>query len=83
MTPPSAQPVEVQISLGQLDAVHGDTPPGQRYRDTPGADAQFQCGPALSQAGEEVHRRVDDGRVEQFRPQPLVPGRHPLVEVRR
>jgi len=51
-----------------------------RLRDPTGAHAALQCGAVTGQAGEEVHDRVDGGRLEQLRPLGLMGGRDALDE---
>ena len=53
----------------------------ERERDPAGADAELERCAAARELGQEVHDRVDDGRVEELR-QPLVVARgHALAEV--
>jgi hypothetical protein len=49
---------------GQLNAVDPDTALAEWQGDTSGADAQFEGAPYSGQIGEEVHRRVEDRRLE-------------------
>ena len=67
---------------GQLDAVHSNATTAQRQRDAARADAKLQGGARSCQFCEEAHCRVDNLRIEQLRPQRLVPLCYPLVEVR-
>ena len=50
--------------LGEVDPVHRHAARGERQRDPAGADAELERGAVARQLGEEVDRRVDDGRVE-------------------
>src|SRR5262245_47787198 len=41
-----------------VDSVNGDASCGERQRDPPGADREFECGAGAGELGEEVDRRV-------------------------
>src|SRR4051812_17619432 len=51
-------------------------------RDAPRADPELEGMLRVCQAGQDGHRRCDQGLVEQLRPERLVPLCDPLVEAR-
>src|SRR6266568_1386255 len=67
----------------QFNPVHANTTSTQRQRDPTGTDTQFQGGTVSNKIGEEVHRRVNNGRLEQLRPFSLVRRSDPLIKVVR
>ncbi len=52
---------------GQVDAVHRDAAAGQRQRDAPGPDAQFQRPALAGQPGQGVGDRVHGTGAEHVR----------------
>jgi len=54
---------------GQLDPVHGHAALAEGQREPTGADAELERCARSCQIGEEAHRRVDDRRIGQVRPE--------------
>jgi hypothetical protein len=48
----------------QFDPVHPETSLAQRQRDAPGSDAKLKSGTRPGQVREEVHRGINDRRLE-------------------
>ena len=65
----------------RLDAVYPDASTAEWQGQATRADAEFEDGPMSSQIREEVHRGLNDFRIEEVRPQGVVSLRDPSVEV--
>src|SRR5437867_3194948 len=65
----------------KLDAEYADASATEGQGEATRADAEFKDGSTSSQIREEVHRGLNDFRIEEVRPQRLVPLRDPSIEV--
>jgi hypothetical protein len=65
----------------KLDTGYPDASATQWQGEATRADAEFKDGPTPRQIHEEVHCRRNEFRIEEVRPQGLVPLRNPSIEV--